>query len=59
LLENELAVERGVLRDYGNMSAATLLFVLERVLRERPSGQMMLAAMGPGFTVGFQLLDTV
>jgi alkylresorcinol/alkylpyrone synthase len=43
LLENELAVERGVLRD----------------LRERPSGQMMLAAMGPGFTVGFQLLDTV
>ena len=26
-----VAVEREVLRDYGNMSAATLLFVLERV----------------------------
>jgi len=52
-----LAVERDVLSGYGNMSAATLLFVLDRVMKEKRSGRMLLAAMGPGFTVGFQLLD--
>ena len=57
IAENTLTVEREVLRDYGNMSAATLLFVLERVMRQRPHGRMMLTAMGPGFTAGFQLLE--
>jgi alkylresorcinol/alkylpyrone synthase len=57
LADNALAVERAVLRDYGNMSAATLLFVMERVLREQRDGRMLLAAMGPGFTAGFQLLE--
>jgi alkylresorcinol/alkylpyrone synthase len=52
-----LREERRVLGGYGNMSAATLLFVLEQVLREPPSGRMLLAAMGPGFTAGFQLLE--
>jgi alkylresorcinol/alkylpyrone synthase len=42
--------ERDVLRDYGNMSAPTALFVLERVLADSPQGDMMLAALGPGFT---------
>lgn len=41
----------GVLRDHGNMSSATLLFVLERFLRATPaSGALGLAAaLGPGF----------
>ncbi len=56
IAENTLTVERGVLRDYGNMSAATLPFVMQRALRERPKGRLMLTAMGPGFTAGFQLL---
>lgn len=43
--------ERGVLRDVGNMSAPTALFVLQRVLADKPKGQLMLAALGPGFTV--------
>ena len=42
--------ERGVLRDFGNMSAPTALFVLERVLNDAPKGDMLLAALGPGFT---------
>lgn len=42
--------ERAVLRDYGNMSAPTALFVLDRVMRDKPQGRMMLAALGPGFT---------
>ncbi len=42
--------EREVLRDFGNMSAPTALFVLERVAAAEPSGDMLLAALGPGFT---------
>lgn len=45
--------ERGILRDYGNMSAPTVMFVLERLLADAPRGQMMLAALGPGFTASF------
>lgn len=48
---------RGVLRDFGNMSAATVLFVLDRVLREPAPGRCLLSALGPGFTAGFQLLE--
>ncbi len=49
LAENALTVEREVLRDYGNMSAATLLFVLERVIRQQQRGRMMLDRDGPRF----------
>jgi alkylresorcinol/alkylpyrone synthase len=56
LREGALADGRGVLRDYGNMSAATVLFVLERALAARARGRMLLTALGPGFTAAFQLL---
>jgi predicted naringenin-chalcone synthase len=47
-----LAFSRGVLRDFGNMSSATLMFVLERVLRlGAPAGDGMAMAFGPGLTV--------
>ncbi|MGV8854219.1 MAG: type III polyketide synthase [Devosia sp.] len=42
--------EREVLRDYGNMSAPTALFVLKRVLADNPTGTMLMTALGPGFT---------
>jgi alkylresorcinol/alkylpyrone synthase len=48
---------RSVLRDYGNMSAVTVLFVLERTLRVGAEGPMLLTALGPGFTAGFLRLD--
>ncbi|MEJ0070047.1 MAG: type III polyketide synthase [Pseudomonadota bacterium] len=47
---------RAVLRDYGNMSAATVLFVLRRALDRGLHGLQLVSALGPGFTVGFQLL---
>ncbi|WDR04371.1 type III polyketide synthase [Devosia algicola] len=50
LEQGVLDSEREVLRDYGNMSAPTALFVLERVMARAPDGTMMLAALGPGFT---------
>ena len=37
LNQGELNLEREVLRDYGNMSAPTVLFVLERLLERGPS----------------------
>ena len=49
---------RAVLRDCGNMSAATVLFVLERTLKANTHGRMLLSALGPGFTAGFLVLET-
>ncbi len=48
---------RQTLRDYGNMSAATVLFVLQRTLADCPPGRYLMSALGPGFTVGFLLID--
>jgi alkylresorcinol/alkylpyrone synthase len=48
---------RNILRDYGNMSAATVMFVLEAALRSPVSGSHLLSALGPGFTNSFVLLD--
>ncbi|MBC7480149.1 MAG: type III polyketide synthase [Pseudorhodobacter sp.] len=42
--------ERGVLADYGNMSAPTALFVLKRVIKEGLPPRTLLTALGPGFT---------
>ena len=53
LPDGSLDAERATLRDFGNMSAPTVLFVLEHVLDSGATGQMMLAALGPGFTASF------
>ncbi|MBT6202395.1 MAG: 3-oxoacyl-[acyl-carrier-protein] synthase III C-terminal domain-containing protein [Alphaproteobacteria bacterium] len=48
---------RETLRLHGNMSAATILFVLERALKHEPPGRWLLSSLGPGFTAGFLLLE--
>ena len=48
--QGSLDVERDVLADYGNMSAPTVMFVLERVLKRPPPGRLFLTALGPGFS---------
>ena len=48
--QGSLDHEREVLRDYGNMSAPTVLFVLERLLAAGMPERTMLLALGPGFT---------
>src|SRR5215213_1664230 len=50
LEEGVLDYERQVLADYGNMSAPTVLFVLDRVLKGGAPARSVLTAMGPGFT---------
>ena len=48
-----LDAERDVLRDTGNMSAPTVMFVMKSVLAAGTTGQMMACALGPGFTGSF------
>ena len=42
--------EREVIADYGNMSAPTVLFVLERAMARGLPARSLLTALGPGFT---------
>jgi predicted naringenin-chalcone synthase len=54
LEEGGLSASRAVLRQFGNMSSATILFVLRQLLeRERPATGSRLCAMafGPGLTI--------
>lgn len=46
-----------VLRDCGNMSAVSVLFVLERRLRSGAGGPHLMVALGPGFTAALALLE--
>jgi len=46
-----------VLHDYGNMSAPTVLFVLERLLDQGLPDRTMMTAFGPGFTCAGLLLE--
>ncbi|MEQ8357227.1 MAG: 3-oxoacyl-[acyl-carrier-protein] synthase III C-terminal domain-containing protein [Kiloniellaceae bacterium] len=57
LPEGGLSDARSVLRDYGNMSAVTVLFVLERMREAGMKGRYLMTALGPGFTAGFQILE--
>jgi alkylresorcinol/alkylpyrone synthase len=63
-LENALELPHGgleesrtVLRDYGNMSAVTVLFVAERMDVVRKKQNTLLTALGPGFSAAFLMLD--
>jgi alkylresorcinol/alkylpyrone synthase len=57
LKRGSLDHERDVLREFGNMSAPTVLFALERVLRAPRKGMLALSALGPGFTASLLALD--
>jgi len=46
-----------VLRDFGNMSSATALFILQRAIDAGDKGRHLLAAFGPGFSAYFVALD--
>ena len=59
LSERDLSFTRHVLRNYGNMSSATVLFVLAQVMtsgQPQPGDLAFMAAMGAGFSVEAALL---
>ena len=63
-LEDAFQIERGaltesrsVLRDFGNMSAVTALFVLERMDWRKADQRILMTALGPGFSAVMQVLE--
>ena len=50
LNQGELNLEREVLRDYGNMSAPTVISFLTRLLEQGLPQKTMMTAFGPGYT---------
>ena len=60
LADAALADSRAVLRDYGNMSSATVMFVLERMLgQDGPARPGCALAFGPGLTAEAMRFRTV
>jgi len=62
LPENSLDASRSVLSRYGNMSSATILFVLKELLensREHSASRTIAMAFGPGLTLESALLQRV
>lgn len=57
LERGRLDLERDILREYGNMSAPTVLFVLDRLLERGLPGRTMMTAFGPGFTCAGLVLE--
>ncbi|MDQ0893894.1 type III polyketide synthase [Agromyces ramosus] len=59
LTEAQLVPARETLRDYGNMSSATVLFVLQNILESEAAGdgdRVAAMAFGPGLTVETALM---
>jgi alkylresorcinol/alkylpyrone synthase len=60
LAPDQLDHSRAVLREYGNMSSATVFFVLERFLRHKtiqPGDTGLLCVFGPGFSCEMLLIE--
>ena len=67
-----LSASREILREFGNMSAVTVMFVLKRVLETSgsangratpdPEGgrarRYLMTALGPGFSTGFVVVES-
>jgi predicted naringenin-chalcone synthase len=61
LAESEVSASRKVLLENGNMSSATILFVLKEMLKNRPSdkNELIACAFGPGLSLESALLSYV
>jgi predicted naringenin-chalcone synthase len=59
LPEPALAASRKVLREFGNMSSATVMFVLKEILSSAETGEALTLAMafGPGLTVETAVME--
>ena len=51
LTDSQVLASREVLKAYGNMSSATILFVLDRELRRASKGAVTALGFGPGLTM--------
>ncbi|MFQ5743801.1 MAG: type III polyketide synthase [Acidobacteriota bacterium] len=55
--DGALSVSREVLGEYGNMSSATVLFILERMQRRRAPRPCVAVGFGPGMVIEAMLFD--
>jgi alpha-pyrone synthase len=59
LKDDDLRYSRDILRRFGNMSSATVMFILERMLMDAPPAALGCAlAFGPGLTTESMLFQT-
>ena len=59
LSPDDLAISYQVLRDYGNMSSTTIMFVLAKILESERYGKIFSAAFGPGLTLETGYMEKV
>lgn len=57
LAPHQLAVSQAVLQEHGNMSSATVLFILDRLRRAEAPGPCLALAFGPGLCAEVALLE--
>lgn len=57
LAPRSLTHARDVLRQHGNMSAATVLFVLKAAIQAGQRGRLLMTTLGPGFTAGLMTVE--
>jgi alkylresorcinol/alkylpyrone synthase len=57
LSQHDLRYSWRVLRDFGNMSSTTVLFVVAEALRSGARGRHLLTAFGPGFSAYFMVME--
>jgi alkylresorcinol/alkylpyrone synthase len=56
---DDLQYSRSIMRQYGNMSAATVMFVLEAALNDAHPGTYLMSTFGPGFTAALSLVEII
>jgi len=57
LAPRALEAPRDVLREYGNMSSVTVLFILRRLMDRQARGPHLMTALGPGFTAALGVAE--
>lgn len=57
LARDQIRYSWQTLKEYGNMSSATAMFVLRAALQDGARGRYLLAAFGPGFSAYFIVLE--
>jgi predicted naringenin-chalcone synthase len=56
LTDEQLCPSREVLAEYGNMSSPTVLFILDRLMKQNLTGPCVMLGFGPGITIEAALL---
>jgi predicted naringenin-chalcone synthase len=59
LFPDDLQISYQVLRDFGNMSSATIMFVLAKIIECDRYGKIFSAAFGPGLTLETSYMEKV